>query len=185
MAENNTNLFLEILHSFDAPLIIAFCVSVAVGLVLGALVYVTLTWMSRHRTGSASITHRHPRQSRTSSRNRPGFNAAATTLWPVLLSASIARHPPQITSTRRGSNPASGPPPSTLSSSAVKSLGRQKRGACLVHQLPCRLDRLKQLPPHPDFSHFGGTMAREVSMLRRISLQCMRALLELIRKHAL
>lgn len=46
----------------------------AVGLVLGALVYVTLTWMSRHRTGSASITRRHPRQSRTSSRNRPGFN---------------------------------------------------------------------------------------------------------------
>uniref|UniRef100_A0A3Q3FJR4 Myc target 1a n=1 Tax=Labrus bergylta TaxID=56723 RepID=A0A3Q3FJR4_9LABR len=50
MAENNTNLFLEILQSFDAvPLIIAFCVSMAVGLVLGALVYVILTWMSRRR----------------------------------------------------------------------------------------------------------------------------------------
>ncbi|KAK1889463.1 Myc target protein 1 like [Dissostichus eleginoides] len=57
MAENNTNLFLEILQSFDAvPLIIAFCVSIAVGLVLGALVYVILTWMSRRRAGSASIT---------------------------------------------------------------------------------------------------------------------------------
>ncbi|XP_029281341.1 myc target protein 1 homolog [Cottoperca gobio] len=75
MAENNTNLFLEILQSFDAvPLIIAFCVSMAVGLVLGALVYVILTWMSRRRAGSASITRRPPRQSRTPSRNRPGFN---------------------------------------------------------------------------------------------------------------
>ncbi|XP_026174185.1 myc target protein 1 homolog [Mastacembelus armatus] len=73
MAENNTNLFLEILQSFDAvPLIIAFCVSMAVGLVLGALVYVILTWMARRRAGSASITP--PRQSRTSTRNRPGFN---------------------------------------------------------------------------------------------------------------
>ncbi|XP_060947692.1 myc target protein 1 homolog [Limanda limanda] len=75
MAENNTNLFLEILESFDAvPLIIAFCVSMGVGLVLGALVYVLLTWMSRRRAGSASITRRPPRPSRTSSRNRPGFN---------------------------------------------------------------------------------------------------------------
>ncbi|XP_026196579.1 myc target protein 1 homolog [Anabas testudineus] len=75
MAENTTNLILEILQSFDAvPLIIAFCVSVAVGLVLGALVYVILTWMSRRRAGSASITRPPPRQSRTSSRTRPGFN---------------------------------------------------------------------------------------------------------------
>ncbi|XP_029352609.1 myc target protein 1 homolog [Echeneis naucrates] len=75
MAENNTNLFLEILQSFDAaPLIIAFCVSVAVGLVLGALVYVILTWMSRRRAGSANITRRPPRRSRTSPRHRPGFN---------------------------------------------------------------------------------------------------------------
>lgn len=59
---------------FTVPLLIAFCVSMAVGLVLGALVYVILTWMSRRRTGSASITHRSARQSRTSSRNRPGFN---------------------------------------------------------------------------------------------------------------
>lgn len=59
---------------FTVPLIIAFCVSMAVGLVLGALVYVILTWMSRRRAGSASITRRPPRQSRQSSRNRPGFN---------------------------------------------------------------------------------------------------------------
>lgn len=76
MAENSTNVFLEILHSFDAvPLIIAFCVSVAVGLVLGAVVYVLLTWMSRRKAGSASITRRPPRRkSRTSSRSRPNFN---------------------------------------------------------------------------------------------------------------
>ncbi|CAG5927998.1 unnamed protein product [Menidia menidia] len=75
MAENNTNVFLEILQSFDAvPLIIAFCVSVAVGLLLGALVYVILTWMSRRKAGSASITRRPPRQSHTASRTRPGFN---------------------------------------------------------------------------------------------------------------
>ncbi|XP_071777056.1 myc target protein 1 homolog isoform X2 [Centroberyx gerrardi] len=46
----------------------------AVGLVLGALVYVVLTWMSRRRVGSASITRRPARQSRTSPRARPGFN---------------------------------------------------------------------------------------------------------------
>ncbi|KAM8832629.1 myc target protein 1 homolog isoform 1-T1 [Spinachia spinachia] len=75
MAENNTNLFLEILRSFDAvPLIIAFCVSIAVGLVLGAVVYVILTWMSRRKAGSARITRRPPRQSRASPRSRPGFN---------------------------------------------------------------------------------------------------------------
>ncbi|XP_076010990.1 myc target protein 1 homolog [Genypterus blacodes] len=75
MAENNTNLFLEMLQSFDAgPLIIAFCVSMAVGLVLGALIYVILTWMSRRRAGSVSITRRPPHQSRTAPRPRPGFN---------------------------------------------------------------------------------------------------------------
>lgn len=76
MAENSTNVFLEILQSFDAvPLIIAFSVSVAVGLVLGAVVYVLLTWMSRRKAGSASITRRPPRKkSRTSSRSRPNFN---------------------------------------------------------------------------------------------------------------
>lgn len=59
---------------FTVPLIIAFCVSVAVGLVLGAVVYIILTWMSRRRAGSASITRRPPRRSRASPRNRPGFD---------------------------------------------------------------------------------------------------------------
>lgn len=75
MAENDTNVFLEILQSFDAvPLIIAFCVSVAVGLVLGTVVYIILTWMSRRKAGSASITRRPHRKTRTSSRSRPNFN---------------------------------------------------------------------------------------------------------------
>ncbi|RVE55826.1 hypothetical protein OJAV_G00230050 [Oryzias javanicus] len=75
MAANNTNLLLEILNSFDTvPLIIAFCVSMAVGLLLGALVHVLLTWMSRRKAGSASITRRTPRHSSSSSRSRPGFN---------------------------------------------------------------------------------------------------------------
>ncbi|KAJ0026822.1 hypothetical protein NQD34_017822 [Periophthalmus magnuspinnatus] len=74
MAENSTNIFLEILQSYDAvPLIIAFCVSVAVGLVLGAVIYVLLTWMSRRKAGSVSITRRPSRKSRTSSRSRPNF----------------------------------------------------------------------------------------------------------------
>lgn len=76
MAENSTNVFLEILQSFDAvPLIIAFCVSVAVGLVLGAVVYVLLTWMSRRKAGSASITRQpNRRKSRNSARSRPNFH---------------------------------------------------------------------------------------------------------------
>ncbi|CAB1343278.1 unnamed protein product [Coregonus sp. 'balchen'] len=75
MAENNTNLFLEILQSFDVvPLIIAFCVSIAVGILLGALVYVVLTWMSRRRAGSVSITRWPPSLSHTSPHARPGFN---------------------------------------------------------------------------------------------------------------
>ncbi|KAF7230535.1 myc target protein 1 homolog [Nothobranchius furzeri] len=79
MAENNTNIFLDILKSFDAvPIIIAFCVSVAVGLLLGAMVYTILTWMSRRRAGSASITRHPPRHSHTFSRNHPGFNRSSS-----------------------------------------------------------------------------------------------------------
>ncbi|XP_059897378.1 myc target protein 1 homolog [Gadus macrocephalus] len=76
MAENNTNLFLEILQSFDVvPLIIAFCVSIAVGLLLGALIYVLLTWLSRRRAGSAVITQRPLyRPALVSPRARPGFS---------------------------------------------------------------------------------------------------------------
>ncbi|XP_057678040.1 myc target protein 1 homolog isoform X2 [Corythoichthys intestinalis] len=80
MAVNDTNLFMEIAQSFDAvPLIIAFSVSVAVGLLLGSLVYVILTWFSRRRAGSARITScPPPRQTRTSRRNHPGFNRSSS-----------------------------------------------------------------------------------------------------------
>ena len=57
------------------PLTIAFCVSVAVGLLLGALVYVLLTWLSRRRAGSAVITQRPAhRPALVSPRARPGFS---------------------------------------------------------------------------------------------------------------
>lgn len=72
----NKHIFLsQILFSslFTVPLIVAFCVSMAVGLVLGAVVYVILTWMSRRKTGSARITRCPPHRSRTPW-NRPGFN---------------------------------------------------------------------------------------------------------------
>ncbi|XP_066533687.1 myc target protein 1 homolog [Hoplias malabaricus] len=56
MADNSTHPILEILQSFGLrDLVLAFCLSMVVGLVLGALVYVTLTWMSRRRA-SATIT---------------------------------------------------------------------------------------------------------------------------------
>ncbi|CAI5683848.1 leukemia inhibitory factor receptor [Sarotherodon galilaeus] len=79
MAANNTNFLLEMLQPADVDhLIIAFCASVAVGLLLGALVYVMLTWFSRHKAGSASITRRPHRHSHTSSRHRPGFNRSSS-----------------------------------------------------------------------------------------------------------
>ncbi|XP_077443060.1 myc target protein 1 homolog [Stigmatopora argus] len=79
MAVNDTNLFMEIAQSFDAvPLIIAFSVSVAAGLLLGSLVYVVLTWLSRRRAGSARISScPPPRQTRPSRRNHPGFNRSS------------------------------------------------------------------------------------------------------------
>ncbi|KAM4528734.1 myc target protein 1 homolog [Fundulus diaphanus] len=79
MAENDTDVNLDILKSFDfAPLIVAFCVAIAVGLLLGATVYVILTWMSRRKAGSASITRRPLRRSQNSSRSRPGFNRSSS-----------------------------------------------------------------------------------------------------------
>lgn len=56
------------------PLVIAFFVSVAVGLVLGALIYILFTWMSRRRAGSATITRPPTRKSRRSPRKRPGYS---------------------------------------------------------------------------------------------------------------
>uniref|UniRef100_A0A3P9ISV7 Myc target 1b n=1 Tax=Oryzias latipes TaxID=8090 RepID=A0A3P9ISV7_ORYLA len=63
MAQNDTNLFWEILHSFNlGDMVLAFTLSVLVGLLLGALVYVLLTWASRRRA-SARITRRSKRRS--------------------------------------------------------------------------------------------------------------------------
>nr|XP_057913132.1 myc target protein 1 homolog [Doryrhamphus excisus] len=58
MAHNDTHPLLEILQSFDTgDMILAFCLSILVGLLLGALVYVLLTWASRRRA-TARITRR-------------------------------------------------------------------------------------------------------------------------------
>ncbi|KAJ3613281.1 hypothetical protein NHX12_019531 [Muraenolepis orangiensis] len=64
MAYNETHPLLEILKSFNLDhLVLAFCLSILVGLVLGALVYVLLTWASRRRRASAIITRRSKSQS--------------------------------------------------------------------------------------------------------------------------
>ncbi|XP_029112400.1 myc target protein 1 homolog [Scleropages formosus] len=77
MAENHTDLVSEFLKSFDVgSLVLAFCLSMLVGLLIGALIYILLTWMSRRRA-SASITRRPARQSRSSPHSflhgRPAF----------------------------------------------------------------------------------------------------------------
>lgn len=137
-------------------------------------------------------THTPPLETAQASTGTAATTDGATTVWSAPLSPSTVRHPPRIISTHWGTNPASGPRPSTLSSSAAKSPGRQRRVArrrFLVHPLwQPRLDRLtqqpNQLPPHPDLSRFGGTMAWGVSKQHRPHLQLMRASLGLIRKHA-
>ncbi|CAL8284746.1 unnamed protein product [Lota lota] len=64
MAYNETNPFLEILKSFNLDqLVLAFCLSILVGLLLGALVYILLTWASRRHRASAIITRRSKTQS--------------------------------------------------------------------------------------------------------------------------
>lgn len=66
MANNDTHPLLEILKSFNTgDMILAFCLSMLVGLLLGALVYVLLTWASR-RQATARITRRSKKRSRTS-----------------------------------------------------------------------------------------------------------------------
>ncbi|KAG8013179.1 Myc target protein 1-like protein [Nibea albiflora] len=54
-------------------MILAFCLSVLVGLLLGALVYVLLTWASR-RQATARITRRSKKRSATSQANNPMSN---------------------------------------------------------------------------------------------------------------
>ncbi|KAM9842605.1 myc target protein 1 homolog [Aulostomus maculatus] len=71
MAHNDTHPLLEILKSFNlGDMILAFCLSVLVGLLLGALIYVLLTWASR-RTATAMITRRSKKKSRRSQTRNP------------------------------------------------------------------------------------------------------------------
>uniref|UniRef100_A0A3Q0QZ39 Myc target 1b n=1 Tax=Amphilophus citrinellus TaxID=61819 RepID=A0A3Q0QZ39_AMPCI len=73
MAQNETDTFLEILKSFNLgeyDMILAFCLSVLVGLLLGALIYVLLTWASRRRA-TARITRRSKKKSGASQTNDP------------------------------------------------------------------------------------------------------------------
>ncbi|KAG7316335.1 hypothetical protein KOW79_019876 [Hemibagrus wyckioides] len=74
MGDNSTHPILEIFQFFSMrDAILAFCLSMVVGLLLGALVYVVLTWMARRRA-SATITRMpSPRSSGrpSSPRTRP------------------------------------------------------------------------------------------------------------------
>lgn len=71
MAQNETHPIWEILQSFNlGDMILAFCLSVLVGLVLGALIYVLLTWASR-RQATARITRRSKKKSATSQARDP------------------------------------------------------------------------------------------------------------------
>ncbi|KAF7690556.1 myc target protein 1 homolog [Silurus meridionalis] len=76
MADNSTHPILEILQSFNTKdVILAFCISMVVGLLLGAMVYVVLTWMACRRA-SATITNKPSSRSSgrpSSPRNRPVF----------------------------------------------------------------------------------------------------------------
>lgn len=68
MAANGTHPVLEILYTVGIDnLILAFCLSMLVGLVIGALIFILLTWLSRHRA-SAVIT-RPPKRKSNSSRS--------------------------------------------------------------------------------------------------------------------
>ncbi|XP_028251715.1 myc target protein 1 homolog [Parambassis ranga] len=71
MAHNETHPLLEILKSFNlGDMILAFCLSVLVGLLLGALIYILLTWASRRRA-TARITRRSKKKSATSQSHDP------------------------------------------------------------------------------------------------------------------
>ncbi|KAJ8291160.1 hypothetical protein GJAV_G00022090 [Gymnothorax javanicus] len=58
MAEEERSFMLDILKSYDLDsLILAFCLSMLVGFLIGALIYIFLTWLSRRRA-TAQITRR-------------------------------------------------------------------------------------------------------------------------------
>ncbi|KAK1171543.1 hypothetical protein AOXY_G6400 [Acipenser oxyrinchus oxyrinchus] len=67
MDTNNTESqhYLKLPENFYDHLILSFSLSMVVGLMIGALIWILLTWLSRRRA-SARISRRNPRQSRTS-----------------------------------------------------------------------------------------------------------------------
>ncbi|XP_068608241.1 myc target protein 1 homolog [Brachionichthys hirsutus] len=75
MAHNETHPLLEILKSFHlGDVILAFCLSVLVGLLLGALVYVLLTWAARRRATATITCRRSNKKSGSSQTNDPMIN---------------------------------------------------------------------------------------------------------------
>ncbi|XP_024293738.1 myc target protein 1 homolog [Oncorhynchus tshawytscha] len=70
MSFNETNPFLDILKSFNiGNLVLAFCLSMLLGLLIGALIYILLTWLSRRRA-STRITMRPKQQHRSATSQR-------------------------------------------------------------------------------------------------------------------
>lgn len=118
------------------------------------------------------------------------MTATVTIVWLVRHSCYTTKPPLQIT-LKQISNLASGAPPSTLYGRAVKSQGRQTRGArCVCHlqqRWPRQMDQFRQEPTRlvlqPDLCHFGAIMACMVSLPSH-HLQPMKAFLKLMEKHA-
>eukprot|EP00064_Thunnus_orientalis_P012956 superscaffoldBa00002049_g12992 len=65
--------YLTLCLALHCDMILAFCLSMLVGLLLGALVYLLLTWASRRRA-TARITRRSKKKSRTSQAQTPMTN---------------------------------------------------------------------------------------------------------------
>ncbi|XP_067310816.1 myc target protein 1 homolog [Pseudorasbora parva] len=72
MASNETNAIWEILKPIDfEELILAFCLSILMGLLIGILIFLLLTWMSRRRRVLVRITRRQSQSSESKgSRNQ-------------------------------------------------------------------------------------------------------------------
>ncbi|XP_076834720.1 myc target protein 1 homolog [Brachyhypopomus gauderio] len=78
MAANENDGILEILKTFDIEeLTLAFCLSMLVGLLIGILIFIFLTWMSRRRS-SVRITTHPDQQARA---NRSGNTHAQLSLY--------------------------------------------------------------------------------------------------------
>ncbi|XP_056151784.1 myc target protein 1 homolog [Lampris incognitus] len=105
MAHNETHPFWELLNSFNlGNLILAFCLSMLVGLLLGALVYVLLTWASRRRA-SARITRRCKKRSGASQTQHAANNPLGLYRSTFL---SVCRQPSVEPVGPLGSKPAAG-----------------------------------------------------------------------------